>query len=163
MRCRGRESWRSGSARFLVTALMLMLAVASCSVPGSEPTGQSSTALSQTSASPTPQATRPPVIDIMAAGAKQLDVFGDWLTVTDNAVWLAGKNSRRLPAMFRLNPSDGAVSPLSTFRAHMRRRPVWDGLLRTATTPPHRPPPHPPRPLESPSWTVISGFARASR
>ena len=46
MRCRGRESWRSGSARFLVTALMLILAVASCSVPGSEPTGQSSTALS---------------------------------------------------------------------------------------------------------------------
>jgi hypothetical protein len=99
---------RSGSARFLVTALMLMLAVASCSVPGSEPTGQSSTALSQTSASPTPPAPRPPVIDIMAAGAKQLDVFGDWLTVTDNAVWLVGKNSRRLPAMFRLNPSDGA-------------------------------------------------------
>jgi hypothetical protein len=88
---------------------MLMLAVASCSVPGSEPTGQSSAALSQTSASPTPSATRPPVIDMMAAGAKQLDVFGDWLTVTDNAVWLAGKNGRRLPAMFRLNPADGAV------------------------------------------------------
>ena len=39
MRCRGRESWRSGSARFLVTALMLMLAVASARCRNLNPQG----------------------------------------------------------------------------------------------------------------------------
>lgn len=71
------------------------------------------------------------------AGAEQLDVVGDWLTVTDDAVWIAGKTSGGVPELYRLAPSDGKVVASVPLRsAQCGAAGFWAGHLWTATQAP---------------------------
>ena len=80
---------------------------------------------------------RPPVTDLAVAGAKELDVVGDFLTVTDDAVWIAGKNSKGVPEFYRLAPADGSVSASVPFQsAQCGGAQFWDGHLWMATVAP---------------------------
>src|SRR5215207_6752601 len=94
-------------ARLVTMAIALLLMTASCGGPTSE-SPQPSGVPTSTSASTSPS-DRPPVTDIAAGGAEELDIVGDFLTVSDDAVWIAGKNSRGMPEFYRLAPSDGKV------------------------------------------------------
>jgi virginiamycin B lyase len=132
----GRPGCGTASARLVSAVFVLLLVVSSCSTTGSEPDARVTSA-SQPSSTATPSTSRPPVTDLEAAGAKRLDVVGDWLTVTDDGVWIAGKNSKRLPELFRLAPADGKVVSSLPFRsAQCGGAAVWDGYLWTATVAP---------------------------
>ena len=87
-------------ARLLTAGAALVLLSASCSPADSEPPSSSQTSASA-DLSPTP-VNHPAVTDLTAAGATELDVAGDFLTVTDDAVFLAGKTDKRVPVLYRL-------------------------------------------------------------
>jgi virginiamycin B lyase len=125
-----------GLARLAASGIAVILATASCGASGSGPDRPAETPATA-SASATPTATRPPVTELETAGAKQLDVVGDWLTVTDDGVWIAGKNSKGIPQLSRLAAADGKVVGTVPLRsAQCGGAAVWDGFLWTATQAP---------------------------
>jgi streptogramin lyase len=67
----------------------------------------------------------------------ELDVVGDFLTMTDDAVWIAGNNSKGLPELYRLAPADGKVVGSVAFRSgQCGGAAFWDGYLWTAAQAP---------------------------
>ena len=113
-------------------ALVLMF---SCGGTGSGPPQPSNSAASS-SASPS-SSNQPQVTDLAAAGATELDVVGDFLTVTDDAVWIAGKTSEGVPELYRLAPADGKVAGSIPLRsAQCGGATFWEGYLWTVTQAP---------------------------
>jgi streptogramin lyase len=132
MRRRRRHPYCSAGAAI---GLAVLLMTASCVGPGAESQPSSGTSTAST-AGPTPS-DRPPVTDLAAAGATELDVAGDFLTVSDDAVWIAGKNSKGILELYRLAPTDGKVVGSIPFQsAQCGGATVWDGYLWTATQAP---------------------------
>jgi hypothetical protein len=105
--------WPLRAVQLVPTISSLILVAAACTIAsGPDPPATSHTASSPTNPAASPS--RPPVIDLSKAGARQLHVVGDWLTVVDNEIWLAGQTSKNLSIFYRLSPSDGSVVDMST-------------------------------------------------
>jgi virginiamycin B lyase len=117
-------------ATALLIAGVLGIAVNACANPSDGPVPEPSTATG--SGSPT----RPPVIDITSAGAKEVGVAGDWLTIGDEEVWLAGKDSKGLPTYYRLSPDGSVLAHVGRAEAACGGGDFWEHTFWTLTCTP---------------------------